>query len=163
LTGIAKVDAGGGNDTVYSATSISGHVVYDGNAGTDRLVITLMLDQAQDATLRDQFAILAANNGNGIVDAAGLDFQSQNFEGLEVRVQVGDAYLPIDAGNVWIGTPNHDDRLPGQPGYTEALSVPDYRSDQINESWAILVATVMIGSLAATRTISLSARAATTR
>ncbi len=80
MTGIAKVDAGGGNDTVYSATSISGHVVYDGNAGTDRLVITLMLDQAQDATLRDQFAILAANNGNGIVDAAGLDFQSQNFE-----------------------------------------------------------------------------------
>jgi Ca2+-binding RTX toxin-like protein len=132
LTNISKVDAGGGNDTVYAATSTSGKIVYDGSSGTDTLVVTLTLEQAQDATLLAQIAALRPGAINGTVNAGGLNFDANNFENFQVRVQVGDTYLPINTSNVWIGTSNHDNG-----SHAPALSVADERSSQINESWTI--------------------------
>src|SRR5690606_5374041 len=57
-TNIDEVDAGGGHDTVYAATTTSGHVLYNGGSGTDKHAITLSLAQSQNATLISQLAFL---------------------------------------------------------------------------------------------------------
>ncbi|MGE4167572.1 MAG: beta strand repeat-containing protein, partial [Xanthobacteraceae bacterium] len=133
LTGIATLDAGGGNDTVYTATNTGGEkVVYDGNTGTDTLVITLTLAQAMDTTVLAQIAALVPGVNNGSVNAGGLNFEANNFENFQIRVRVGDTDIPIN-NNVWIGTANHDTGAP----YTPELSVPLYKGSQVNQAWTI--------------------------
>jgi Ca2+-binding RTX toxin-like protein len=133
LTNISTVDAGSGHDTVYAATSANGHVSYDGNSGTDTLVVTLNLAQAQNQTLLTQLAQLQPGTVNGSVNAGGLDFDAKNFENFQVRIQVGDTYLPLNANNVWIGTSNHDAGTPFAP----ELSVPMYKASLVNQAWTI--------------------------
>ncbi len=110
LTNIKTVDAGAGNDTVYAAASTSGKVVYDGNSGTDTLVITLTLAQAQNTALLAQLAALVPGVNNGSVNTGGLNFEAKNFENFQFRIQVGDSYLPIST-NILIGTGSSDGAL----------------------------------------------------
>ncbi|MGX9393321.1 T1SS-143 repeat domain-containing protein [Nitrobacteraceae bacterium UC4446_H13] len=133
LTNISTVDASAGHDTVYAATSTSGHVVYDGNSGTDTLVVTLNLAQAQNATLLAQLAALHPGASNGSVNAGGLEFDANNFENFQVRVQIGDSYLPLNASNVWFGTANHD----SGGSFAPELSVPLDKTAQVNQAWTI--------------------------
>jgi Ca2+-binding RTX toxin-like protein len=132
LTNITKIDAGGGHDTVHAATSTSGKVVYDGNSGTDTLVITLTLAQAQNTALLTQLANLgpAGVGGlNGSVNAGGLNFDAYNFENFQFGIAVGDTFIPIST-NILIGTGGSDGAL-----FVE--SHPNGAGGATNQPWMV--------------------------
>ncbi len=127
------VESGGGNDTVYASTNTVGSIRYNGGDGVDALVVTITEAQLQNANLMGQLAQLAANNGNGSVNAENLTFSSTNFESLKVQVRIGDVDIPIST-NIWTGTSNHES---GNPSHRPELNVLAGKPSQANEAWTI--------------------------
>jgi Ca2+-binding RTX toxin-like protein len=128
ITGIAEVSGGNNNDTVTvsSVSDTAEEILYNGAHGTDTLVVNLTLAQAQDTALLAQLAALV--NGNGTVNLGDFHFTSINFEKLKVQVEIGDTYVPITAGNLVVGTSNHQNGV-----NTPVLTVPNAAA-----AWTIL-------------------------
>ena len=117
LTGIAEVDAGGGNDTVRTALSAntSGAPVYNGGTGTDTLQITLTLAQAQNAAIQAQIAAFESGlpspqSPTAPFNFSTLGFSAVNFENVDTVVQIGSFEAVYD--NVIIGTNGPDTITP---------------------------------------------------
>ena len=102
LSGIAKVDAAGGNDTVATALATGAAITYDGGAGTDVLRLSLTTTQAADAATQAEIAAYRTHlAGPGHADPFTLNtlgITVENFESLKLNnvIEIGGDVGPAD-------------------------------------------------------------------